>query len=207
MKVAVTVLTAVIGLVASAAAETITAPPGRATAPAMDPAQASTLSCIVGCGAGNVNCQAQCQGLPTPDEGSVNATFDCIAGCPAGGTEAQNAAAAACQQRCVASYYYTQSLTVVLPVNTAAPGAGATSNGNGATGVRTSGGPRPAATGSDSNDNDESSDPSQTGERGGANPTGSRNTTGDSTNAGIQASSFSMPLVGAVALFLGALAL
>ncbi|KAF3920904.1 hypothetical protein ABW21_db0208204 [Orbilia brochopaga] len=91
MKVATTLLSVVVGL---AAAATITEPPTGASAVvvSVDPVQSSILGCIQKCAAGDVNCQAQCQGLPTPDETAVNATHNCVAACPSSsGSDADNA--------------------------------------------------------------------------------------------------------------------
>lgn len=121
MKFFATAIAAVVGLSGLAAArpqDTITSAPAAATAATFDAAYSSTLSCINACGPGNVYCQAGCQGLPVPDEGALNATHDCVAACPPGGDEEKNAAWAACQQKCVSSFYYTASVpysSYVLP--------------------------------------------------------------------------------------------
>ncbi|KAF3919505.1 hypothetical protein ABW20_dc0100880 [Dactylellina cionopaga] len=114
MKFTATALTTVVGLTALVAAipqGSITAAPSvyPTAAPGYDSAYSATLSCITNCGAGNVYCQAQCQGLPTPDKGSVDATHDCVAACPPGGDAEKNLAWADCQQKCVAALYYTES--------------------------------------------------------------------------------------------------
>ncbi|EPS41007.1 hypothetical protein H072_5162 [Dactylellina haptotyla CBS 200.50] len=106
-------LTTVAGLTAMVAAipqASITAAPSGAAA-GYDAAYSSTLSCINSCGPGNVYCQAECQGLPTPDGAALNATHDCVAACPPGGSAEANAAWAKCQQACVASFYWSASGT------------------------------------------------------------------------------------------------
>ncbi|RVD82823.1 uncharacterized protein DFL_007235 [Arthrobotrys flagrans] len=113
MKFIATAFTAVVGLSALAAArpqDTITNAPSAAPAATYDAAYSSTLSCLNACGAGNVYCQAGCQGLPVPDEDALNATHDCVAACPPGGDDEKNAAWAVCQQKCVSSLYYTASV-------------------------------------------------------------------------------------------------
>ncbi|KAK6330281.1 hypothetical protein TWF730_004776 [Orbilia blumenaviensis] len=113
MKFFATALTTVVGLTALAAArpqDSITAAPASATPAGFDAAYSSTLSCINACGAGNVHCQAGCQGLPVPDADALNATHDCVAACPPGGDAEKNAAWAVCQQKCVSSLYYTASV-------------------------------------------------------------------------------------------------
>ncbi|KAK6342735.1 hypothetical protein TWF718_008124 [Orbilia javanica] len=112
MKFIATAFAAVVGFSALAAAlpqDGITLAP-RATPATFDAAYSSTLSCINSCGAGNVYCQAGCQGLPVPDADALNATHDCVAACPPGGDEEKNAAWAICQQKCVSSLYYTASV-------------------------------------------------------------------------------------------------
>jgi len=113
MKFIAATFTAVVGLSAMVAAmpqNTITAAPVP-TAAGFDSAYSSTLACISACGPGNVYCQADCQGLPTPDKGALDATHDCVAACPPGGDAAKNAAFADCQAACVSSLYWVASGT------------------------------------------------------------------------------------------------
>jgi len=151
-----------------------------------DPAQASTLSCISACGAGNVYCAAGCQGLPIPDESALNATYDCVAACPPGGDDAKNAAWAKCQQDCVASNYYTASkpYTDAYALPTTA----------------SSGDDAPASTGTDSG-----SSPTETGGSDASQTSGSPSAS-QTPNAG-SAFFANMPMIGAMGLFLGALVL
>jgi len=171
---------------ASSDAPTVTAAP-TSYSYSVDPAQASTMSCVSACGAGNVYCQAHCQGLPIPDEAALNATYDCVAACPAGGDDAKNAAWAKCQQDCVASNYYTASKpytdAYTVPTTTASTGDDDVQ----ATGTE-SGSPTETGAGSDSTETSGSPSASKT------------------PNAG-SASYVNLPMLGALGLFIGALAL
>jgi len=192
MKFTATTLTTVFGLIALVAAipqgsESITAAPTSVSV-YVDPARASTLSCIAECGPGNVYCQAACQGLPTPDERAVNATNDCVAACPPGGDDEKNAAWAECQRGCIASFYYTASASwssYVLPTP-----AGVTSSEEAvATDASTATGTNSPSATAGSKSSGTSSAPSAT-----------------SSNAG-SAVLVNMPILSAFGLFLAAFAL
>lgn len=43
-----------------------------------------TYVCVAACPAGDVSCQAECMGIPSPDEAAVNATTACAANCEQG---------------------------------------------------------------------------------------------------------------------------
>lgn len=192
MKFTTIAFAAVVGLstMVAAASNTITeAPVNTATAAGFDAGYSSTLACITNCGAGNVICEAQCQGLPTPDGAALNATHDCIAACPPGGSAAANAAWAQCQAACVSSFYYT-SVTYSSYVIPTAAGFSSSPASNVAV---ASSGASAAATGS------------------GAKTTGGASKTTGSTptqspNAGAYLSA-SLPVMGALGLFLAAFAL
>ncbi|KAF3905556.1 hypothetical protein AA313_de0205287 [Arthrobotrys entomopaga] len=173
---------------------TITDAPANTAAPATyDAGYSSTLSCINACGPGNVYCQAQCQGLPTPDGAALNATHDCVAACPPGGNAAANAAWAKCQEACVASYYYTASASYSSYVMPTAAGFSSSPAVNVAS--VSSGGPAPTGAATTS---------AKTS--GGASQTSNSNAPTQSPNAGAYVSA-SLPMMGAVGLFFAALAL
>jgi len=143
MKVSSVTLSAVLGFAAIVAA----VPQGTSAAPSVsysvDPAVASTQACLKSCNAGDVYCEAHCEGLPTPDNTAVQATYDCVVkNCPQGnGTQEETAKYAACQASCVSSLYYTassawSSFTAPIPAGitpTSAP-ASTTSAGSAPTG-------------------------------------------------------------------------
>ncbi|KAF3012371.1 hypothetical protein E8E14_007681 [Neopestalotiopsis sp. 37M] len=86
---------------------------------ATDSAQAAALECLNKCEAGDVDCQAHCITVPSPDASAVNATTECSANCVQGdGSEEQTAAYASCLQDCVEKYYF--SGTAGTPTNTGA---------------------------------------------------------------------------------------
>jgi hypothetical protein len=73
----------------------------------------STQTCLNACKAGDVNCQAACEGLPYPNGAQTNATTSCSANCPQGnGTAEETQQYADCLAACVSSYYYVSSGTV-----------------------------------------------------------------------------------------------
>jgi hypothetical protein len=196
MKFAATLFTTVVGLTAMVAAipqaSTITSAPTSSVSIYVDQAQASTLSCIKDCGPGNVYCQAACQGLPTPDETALNATHDCVAACPPGGDEAKNAAWAACQQKCINSLYYTASGTYSSYVIPTAAGFSSSS--------------APAAETTDSTATDASKPAKTSGSSSGSGTTTGGSNPTQSPNAG-SFNLVNMPMLGALGIFLGALAL
>jgi len=194
MKFSTTALTVAFGLCALVAAipqnsDASSVESVAATTVSVPPAYASYLTCIEDCPEGDVLCQAQCQNIPTPDEGAVNATYTCVAECPRGsGTAEDNAAWGECQRSCVSSYYYSASVTVPY----SSPGATAAD----ATATSDS----PNETGGDSSPSEtENSEASSTGSG-----TGSPSAT--QTGAG-SANSISIQAAGILGLFIAVLAL
>ncbi|KAK6072508.1 hypothetical protein SCUP234_06067 [Seiridium cupressi] len=93
---------------------------------ATDSAQAAALECLKKCAAGDVDCQAHCITVPSPDESAVNKTNECSQACVQGnGTQAETEAYAQCLQNCVEEYYYSSS--VGTPSGTGAAAAGGSS--------------------------------------------------------------------------------
>ncbi|KAH8675854.1 hypothetical protein BX600DRAFT_432402 [Xylariales sp. PMI_506] len=73
--------------------------------------------------AGDVNCQAHCITVPSPDSSAVNATTECVDNCPQGnGTATDNANYGDCVQSCIQEFYYSTS--VGTPTNTGDSGSG-----------------------------------------------------------------------------------
>ncbi|KAI4869319.1 hypothetical protein F4820DRAFT_407084 [Hypoxylon rubiginosum] len=98
--------------------------------PPEDSAQAAMLACLNACDAADVNCQAKCIAVPSPDAQDANSTTTCAAACPQGnGTAADNLAFADCVNDCIGQYYFTTSGTP----NTAST----TSGSSGSTGAVT----------------------------------------------------------------------
>ncbi|KAH6660554.1 hypothetical protein BKA67DRAFT_530649 [Truncatella angustata] len=108
-------------------ASTTVASTGTSTASsvqATDSAQAAVLACLGKCEAGDVDCQAQCINVPSPDESAVNKTNECSNACVQGnGTQAETEAYAACLQDCVNKYYFPSSVGTTT-------GTGATGSGS-----------------------------------------------------------------------------
>ncbi|KAM0260368.1 hypothetical protein ACHAQJ_002769 [Trichoderma viride] len=96
---------------------------------AADPAQASQAACLKACKAGDVNCQAHCIGVPSPDESQVNQTTACVAKCPQGnGSAAETQVYSQCVDKCInASYFVTSEGT---PSPTGAAGGNNAANSN-----------------------------------------------------------------------------
>ncbi|RYO98543.1 hypothetical protein DL764_007050 [Monosporascus ibericus] len=89
--------------------------------------QAEVVECVEACDDDDVNCQANCITVPSPDEGAVNDTTACVADCPQGnGTEEDNEAYGECVQSCIADNFMTTTFTGNQPTNT-----GGSSQGNG----------------------------------------------------------------------------
>ncbi|KAJ6257819.1 LOW QUALITY PROTEIN: hypothetical protein Dda_7608 [Drechslerella dactyloides] len=205
---------ALLTVVGLATAATITEPPnGAGSAPAVptDP----ILLCIKKCNDGDVTCQAQCQGLPTPDEAAVDATHDCVAACPSSsGSDADNAAWAACQQKCVTNLYYTASNgpPKAAPTGPAAAASSAASNGNNNAQTTGPNGAKPTGNSGSNNRGSGSGDSSNPSGSGGSNSdaastSGSGNSTANANaNAGSSVST-NLSMLGALGLFLGALML
>ncbi|KAI1214052.1 uncharacterized protein F4807DRAFT_112372 [Annulohypoxylon truncatum] len=94
--------------------------------PAQSSAQAAITDCLKACSADDVNCQAKCIAVPSPDTQNVNKTTDCVAACPQGnGTATDNLNYANCVNECIAQYYYTTTGTPNLASSTGASGSGA----------------------------------------------------------------------------------
>ncbi|KAM0511340.1 hypothetical protein ACHAPE_010006 [Trichoderma viride] len=99
--------------VVAVAESTASAP---ATAASLSPAQASQAACFKACAEGDVNCQAHCVNVPSPDRGQVNATTQCVANCPQGkGTAADNKAYGDCVQGCIDAHYFASSAGTPQP--------------------------------------------------------------------------------------------
>ncbi|KAI0882711.1 uncharacterized protein GGS22DRAFT_190692 [Annulohypoxylon maeteangense] len=95
--------------------------------PAQSSAQAAITDCLKACSAEDVNCQAKCIAVPSPDTQNVNKTTECVAACPQGnGTATDNLNYANCVNDCIAQYYYTTTGTPNLASSTGASGSGAT---------------------------------------------------------------------------------
>ncbi|EHK24761.1 uncharacterized protein TRIVIDRAFT_110725 [Trichoderma virens Gv29-8] len=99
-----------------------------ASSVSLDPAQQSQYACIHACDAGDVNCQAHCIAVPSPDQSQVNATTACVAKCPQGdGTPAQTNTYKLCIDKCIQDHYYVTSEGT--PSQTAAAGDHAANTG------------------------------------------------------------------------------
>jgi len=117
MKFISITLSALVGLSAFALA----APQSATSVSPAEASQSAINTCIKKCNPGDVNCQAACQGLPTPDASAVDATTACDAACPQGnGSASDTAQYAACQAACVSSLYFTASHTSAYVMPTAA---------------------------------------------------------------------------------------
>ncbi|KAK7744970.1 hypothetical protein SLS53_003203 [Cytospora paraplurivora] len=95
-----------------------------ASATTSDAAVSSEVACLNACGTGDVNCQAKCIAVPSPDAAQANATTECVAACDQGnGTASENQAYADCVQGCINTNYYTSTGTPAQ--STGASGASA----------------------------------------------------------------------------------
>ncbi|KAL7923986.1 hypothetical protein ACQKWADRAFT_288462 [Trichoderma austrokoningii] len=113
--------------VMAAAESTASAP---ATSVSLSPAQASQMACYKACPEGDVNCQAHCVAVPSPDGAQVNATTQCVANCPQGkGTAADNKAFGDCIDKCINNHYFVTSKGTPEATG-AAGGSDAASNTN-----------------------------------------------------------------------------
>jgi len=84
-------------LVGVAAAQSTTVSGGATSTAALTPLQ----TCLNACAERNVNCRAQCVGVPYPDEAAANRTTACVAACPQGdGSQAETDRYARCQNAC-----------------------------------------------------------------------------------------------------------
>ncbi|KAI0838981.1 hypothetical protein F5Y06DRAFT_36681 [Hypoxylon sp. FL0890] len=97
--------------------------------PAQTSAQAAIIQCINACAADDVDCQAKCIAVPSPDTANVNKTTECVAACPQGnGTAADNQNYANCVDGCIAQYYYTTTGTPNLATSSGASGSASTAS-------------------------------------------------------------------------------
>ncbi|ORY66340.1 uncharacterized protein BCR38DRAFT_338969 [Pseudomassariella vexata] len=70
--------------------------------------QAAIDNCLKACESGDVNCQAKCITVPSPDNAAANATTECVANCDQGsGSAADNTAYGSCVDGCIAQYFYS----------------------------------------------------------------------------------------------------
>ncbi|KAL7821720.1 hypothetical protein V8C44DRAFT_315531 [Trichoderma aethiopicum] len=114
----------------------------------LSPAQASQVACIKACKAGDVNCQAHCIAVPSPDQSQVNATTQCVAKCPQGnGSAAQTQIYKTCIDKCINDHYFVTSEGT--PQATGAPG-----NDHQASGTATDSAAAPTGTDSSATDSE-----------------------------------------------------
>ncbi|KAL6832741.1 hypothetical protein V8C40DRAFT_144140 [Trichoderma camerunense] len=183
------VLSGLFAVLAAAASEsgspTSAAP---ASSVSLDPAQQSQYNCIHACKAGDVNCQAHCIAVPSPDQSQVNATTACVAKCPQGdGSPSQTNTYKLCVNKCISDHYFVTSEGT--PSQTGAAGDHAASN----TGTDTAAAP----TGSSGSDSGSSSSGNSSG-------TGTRS--GSATRTGAAATSSTTNAAPAIIASGGALA-
>lgn len=151
------------GLLAVASA--LAAPQETSTASAVQTAEGA---CLAKCNPGDVNCQAACITVPSPNSAMVNATTSCAANCVQGsGSAADTQKYSDCVQSCISSFFFTTML------NTAATGAESTA----------------AATGSDVTTTNSAGSTIVTHVS--ASPTGTKPSSGSGTSTGAAASSTS----------------
>ncbi|KAF3072144.1 hypothetical protein CFAM422_005841 [Trichoderma lentiforme] len=122
------VLSGLFAVLAAAASEsgspTSAAP---ASSVSLDPAQQSQYNCLHACKVGDVNCQAHCIAVPSPDQSQVNATTACVAKCPQGdGSPSQTNTYKLCVNKCISDHYFVTSEGT--PSQTGAAGDHAASN-------------------------------------------------------------------------------
>ncbi|KAL7798541.1 hypothetical protein V8C37DRAFT_368219 [Trichoderma ceciliae] len=143
-----------------------------ATAPSavsLDPAQQSQFDCLHACAAGDVNCQAHCIGVPSPDQSQVNATTQCAAKCPQGnGSAADTNTYKICIDKCINQNYFVTSEGTPQPTGSggkdnAASGTGTDSTAAAPTGTSGGSGTETGATGSPTGTATKSSGGTKTG--------------------------------------------
>ncbi|OPB42153.1 HFBs protein [Trichoderma guizhouense] len=146
-----------------------------ASSVSLDPAQQSQYNCLHACKVGDVNCQAHCIAVPSPDQSQVNATTACVAKCPQGdGSPSQTNTYKLCVNKCISDHYFVTSEGT--PSQTGAAGDHAASN----TGTDTAAAP----TGSSGSDSGSSSgNSSGTGTRSGSATRTGAAATSSTTNA------------------------
>ncbi|KAK5990650.1 hypothetical protein PT974_08919 [Cladobotryum mycophilum] len=187
MRFASIVLSGLFAVVAAAqGTETTAAPP---TTVSVDPAIQSQTDCLAKCNAGDVNCQAHCISVPSPNESQVNATTECAAKCNQGdGTAAQTEAYAKCIDKCINDHYFVSSQGTPQ----ATGGAGGGSNGGSGSGGSGGSGASPTSGGGSGSGGSGSSKTSGT-------KTGSTSTTTATHNAApMIAGSAMLGLMGAI---------
>jgi len=87
----------ILALMCVVAAQNVTVSGGAISIVALSPLR----TCLNACAEGDVNCKAQCVGVPYPDEAAANRTTACVAACPQGnGTLAETDGYANCQKAC-----------------------------------------------------------------------------------------------------------
>ncbi|KAL6698621.1 hypothetical protein J3F84DRAFT_363426 [Trichoderma pleuroticola] len=164
-------LFAVLAAAAESGSPTSAAP---ASSVSLDPAQQSQYDCLHACKTGDVNCQAHCIAVPSPDQSQVNATTACVAKCPQGdGSPAQTNTYKVCVDKCISDHYFVTSEGT--PSQTGAAGDHAASN----TGTDTAAAP----TGSSGPDSGSSGNSSGTGTRSGSPTRTGSGSTSSTTNA------------------------
>ncbi|KAL7961565.1 hypothetical protein V8C34DRAFT_272941 [Trichoderma compactum] len=117
-------LFAILAAAAESGSPTSAAP---ASSVSLDPAQQSQYNCLHACKVGDVNCQAHCIAVPSPDQSQVNATTACVAKCPQGdGSPSQTNTYKLCVNKCISDHYFVTSEGT--PSQTGAAGDHAASN-------------------------------------------------------------------------------
>ncbi|KAK6865639.1 hypothetical protein PG995_002167 [Apiospora arundinis] len=110
-------LTSVLALTANAAdskesKSTTIAAAATTTSAGLTPEQSAITACLDACKAGDVDCQAKCIAVPSPNTQQVNSTNNCVAACPIGkGTASENRDYEKCVNDCIGKYYYTTTGT------------------------------------------------------------------------------------------------
>ncbi|KAK4140861.1 uncharacterized protein C8A04DRAFT_39593 [Dichotomopilus funicola] len=148
--------------------------------------QEAILRCLKACKAGDVNCQAKCIAVPSPDDSQVNDTTKCVANCPKGkGTEADNNKYSQCVQDCIGQHYFTGSAGAPpQATSTAGSGSGSGSGSSSGSGDASSTGGAGSGSGSGSGNSD------STGSAGNGNgPTGTSGNGASQTTGNAAASS------------------
>ncbi|KAK3044029.1 hypothetical protein LTS18_002362, partial [Coniosporium uncinatum] len=121
----------ILALMCVVAAQNVTVSGGAISIVALSPLR----TCLNACAEGDVNCKAQCVGVPYPDEAAANRTTACVAACPQGnGTWAETDGYANCQKACFSSYIPGLGSTLVAagtdaPVSATSSGAPASAIG------------------------------------------------------------------------------
>lgn len=86
-------------------------------------------SCAAKCPVTDICCQAQCAGVPCPNESMANKTTECAMNCKQGnGSPADTEAYAQCQSSCISAYFFSDTAT--LPAATRTSPSSATATGS-----------------------------------------------------------------------------